>query len=581
MAVITPDRFDPIRRYVSVRLAQGVPLVDADWNELDDMRRWELRAFLRWFVGDGVPSGNDGFRITATGAADDFIIVAGGVGLAPLAAGRILVNGMELFIADDIDFTAQPLHEGQVGAAALAANLGVPVIAAVPVPPAAPATRTLTVYLDVWERLVTPDEDPSLILPALGTESCSRVRREWVVRVRAGGAAPVSGDGDHIAGHSYYALARIVQTSAGAIQPVDLTDLRRRGVQLSSQLDFAQVVGDVLGVGYVADGTGTPQLAFSMRDVMNAMLADRPAAVGPFTLLAGGPFLHPAMVVDSHGQPWLFWVRIELGTAIVSFTRRIAGVWSAVVSDAFTIPGFPVVSSLSAAAHADGSLRLFWTQRIAGTHRVFSRRGTDPVWDPIDDVELADDNDHVVAVADAAGVITAAWRSTTGGNIRARTRRYTPVGAGGATEGPPGLLTNPADMTITLTPAGIPELFYVETPAPMAADWAVHSTRRTGGAWGAAFAPMGVTLPVTGFADLAVGYGPGDVPRAYYANESTPGFERIRSKQLALGATEIRDLTPPDGNARHPSIVTDADGNAQLFFENGAELQLLGFIQKV
>ena len=55
MAVITPDRFDPMLRYVNVRVQQGVPIVDADENERDDIRKFELRAFLKWFVGDGVP----------------------------------------------------------------------------------------------------------------------------------------------------------------------------------------------------------------------------------------------------------------------------------------------------------------------------------------------------------------------------------------------------------------------------------------------------------------------------------------------------------------------------------------------
>ena len=63
MAVITPDTFDPLRSYISVRLQQGVPLVDADWNEAHDVRKFEVQAFLKWFVGNGVPEGNDGFRI--------------------------------------------------------------------------------------------------------------------------------------------------------------------------------------------------------------------------------------------------------------------------------------------------------------------------------------------------------------------------------------------------------------------------------------------------------------------------------------------------------------------------------------
>ena len=44
----------------------------------------------------------------------------------------------------------------------------------------------------------------------LGVESCARLKREWVVRARAGNSVPTPGDADDfIAGHSYYALATI------------------------------------------------------------------------------------------------------------------------------------------------------------------------------------------------------------------------------------------------------------------------------------------------------------------------------------------------------------------------------------
>ncbi|MBV9787508.1 MAG: hypothetical protein JOZ51_05010, partial [Chloroflexi bacterium] len=48
MPVISPDTFDPLQRYVGVRLQQGVPIVDADENEREDVRKFELRAFLKW-----------------------------------------------------------------------------------------------------------------------------------------------------------------------------------------------------------------------------------------------------------------------------------------------------------------------------------------------------------------------------------------------------------------------------------------------------------------------------------------------------------------------------------------------------
>ena len=65
MGDFSRSTFDRLKHYVGVRLQQGVPLLDADWNELEDIRRYEVQAFLKWFVGDGVPAGNDGFRIAA------------------------------------------------------------------------------------------------------------------------------------------------------------------------------------------------------------------------------------------------------------------------------------------------------------------------------------------------------------------------------------------------------------------------------------------------------------------------------------------------------------------------------------
>src|SRR5262245_30188989 len=116
MGNITNDTFNPIRAYCNVRLQQGVPLVDADVNELDDIRKFEVRAFLKWFVGNGVPEGNDGFRIapalsfSGTGSATDFQIqvgaqFSGSVPAGPSPAtnefvlqkfGRCIVEGLDV-----------------------------------------------------------------------------------------------------------------------------------------------------------------------------------------------------------------------------------------------------------------------------------------------------------------------------------------------------------------------------------------------------------------------------------------------------------------------------------------------------
>jgi hypothetical protein len=180
MAVITDPTFDFLQQYTNVRVQQGVPIVDADLNELDDIRKFEVRSNHKWLVGNGVPEDNDGFQIIGNGLANDFLISAGlgGGGVDALGnVGHCFVNGLDVVIDADINYRNQPLHTSQPGAAALAALLGVPVIDEMPALPPPVANETVSVYLDVWERLLSPAEEPTLIHPALGIESCARMER--------------------------------------------------------------------------------------------------------------------------------------------------------------------------------------------------------------------------------------------------------------------------------------------------------------------------------------------------------------------------------------------------------------------
>jgi hypothetical protein len=79
MGTITTDTFNPIRAYSNVRLQQGVPLVDADVNELDDIRKFALRSFLKFHVGNGLRVGGDGFHILPLAAPSptDLLISSG------------------------------------------------------------------------------------------------------------------------------------------------------------------------------------------------------------------------------------------------------------------------------------------------------------------------------------------------------------------------------------------------------------------------------------------------------------------------------------------------------------------------
>jgi hypothetical protein len=283
MAVITTDTFNALRRYVSVRLQQGVPIVDADWNELDDVRKFEFRAFLKWFVGDGVPEGTDGFRIDGTGLTNDFFIRAGITGSANALSnvGRCIVDGLDVIIDADLRFTGQPLHASQPGSAALASALGVPQIQAMPNPA---SNTTVAAYLDVWERLVTPSEDPSLVHAGLGTESCARLKREWVVRVRSGTSVPLPSNPDFVAGHSYYALATIARAKA-TVDAVDVNDVRERRLLVPP----ASLISDTLGISSSEYRRGRSRPPVSLREAINALIRNKVPAT-PDTLIApAGP----------------------------------------------------------------------------------------------------------------------------------------------------------------------------------------------------------------------------------------------------------------------------------------------------
>ncbi|MBW2662034.1 MAG: hypothetical protein JRD93_08635 [Deltaproteobacteria bacterium] len=221
MGNFSRDTFDKLKHYVGVRLQQGVPLVDADWNEQEDIRKYELQAFLKWFVGNGVPKGNDGFCIEAIPAENDFWI-KGGDG-TPEGAGRCLVEGWDAINESNLKYTAQPLFNNP----ALAAKWGVD-----PVQPLTAPTigRKDIVYLDVWEREVDAEEVENLVNPAIGIETCVRLKREWAVRVAEGAPPP-----EPPRGHVFFPLACLRREGGEAmIRPQDITDLRTTGLNMAA-----------------------------------------------------------------------------------------------------------------------------------------------------------------------------------------------------------------------------------------------------------------------------------------------------------------------------------------------------------
>jgi hypothetical protein len=211
MGNFSRNTFDPTKNYVAVRLQQGVPLVDADWNELNDVARHELYEGFNLALTDGIqPGGVDLEVLQSSPVTNDFQV----------KAGTALVRGRIVHVREPLRYSTQPWTDAK-----RAARDGVGVIPPLTIPQG--AGRTDIVYLDVWEREVANDEDPTLINPPIGVETCIRLKREAAVRVAEGTTALPSAP----AGHLFLPLA-LLHRQAG--QPVTAEQIEDRRPLLHS-----------------------------------------------------------------------------------------------------------------------------------------------------------------------------------------------------------------------------------------------------------------------------------------------------------------------------------------------------------
>ena len=190
MGNFSRDTFDPAKAYVGVRLQQGVPLLDADWNELNDVIRQELYDAFKLTFTDGVPPGGFDLEVLGRPEPNDFYVLA----------GSALIQGRPVRVRQNLRYSTQPWTDPR-----RAARDGVAVIPPLTTPtgPAGTQPRIDIVYLDVWEREIGSTEDDGLINPAVGVETCVRIKREAALRVAEGKAVVP----DPPAGHAFLPLA--------------------------------------------------------------------------------------------------------------------------------------------------------------------------------------------------------------------------------------------------------------------------------------------------------------------------------------------------------------------------------------
>lgn len=147
--------FRPKLRYSGIYQQMGRMLTDADWNELSTIGRERLADALVDVIGSGTPRGRGMVHIEQLPDGSDEY---------SLRWGYVYVDGIIAQVRPDPE---------AVGADPV--SMSIEHQADFPLAPVPAGDHRL--YLDVWERTVTPREDSGLIDPGLnGADTCTRTQ---------------------------------------------------------------------------------------------------------------------------------------------------------------------------------------------------------------------------------------------------------------------------------------------------------------------------------------------------------------------------------------------------------------------
>ncbi|HWY24433.1 MAG TPA: tail fiber protein [Nevskia sp.] len=192
-------------RYFAMLKEKGLPVLDDEFNVLQDMLLTLIRELVLDSFGSGSP--NNGFLIVGTSAANNFTI-KGGDGTVD-GAGVMWAGGLRLILPSDTTYSGQEQPQGALA-------------------PPGGGTRIDTVYLDTYLDEYGPIQDATMVDPTLNVETSRRLRLQWIVKVAQGGAAPGNYVDANGLPHFVTTLATIDRTVSPNIDAGMVTDLRNQ-----------------------------------------------------------------------------------------------------------------------------------------------------------------------------------------------------------------------------------------------------------------------------------------------------------------------------------------------------------------
>lgn len=159
----TKQTFRPEKHYSSVRMQQGRVQTDADWNEQADIIGYAQSTMAQDLFGQsGAPLGTPGFRIDTVRSGSVITDVT-------ISAGRFYAGGVLCENEATLSIGGQPDLPALAGAAPFFSTAG-----------------NYLVYLDVWSRHITANEDPTIRETVLGgVDTGTRVKTVWQVKTKA------------------------------------------------------------------------------------------------------------------------------------------------------------------------------------------------------------------------------------------------------------------------------------------------------------------------------------------------------------------------------------------------------------